>query len=159
MKIIDRQVLDDIYEQADESHRKRKHRNYHAHYEEKVQRLINLIHKESYIRPHLHKDPTKFEVFVLLRGKVAVIEFDPEGTIRNKVTLDHSKGNHAVELAPLSIHTIVSLEDGSAVYEIKQGPYEPEDDKGSFSWAPEEGSPEAAAYLEDLRERVQEDAR
>lgn len=154
MIIIDNSHLEGIIKEADTSARKRKHKNFHLNYSEKVQRLINVIHRDSYIRPHRHKDPEKFEVFIILKGKAAVIEFDEAGNIVNQVILYHPSGNFAVEIPPRSYHTIVSLEDGSSVYEIKQGPYIPEDDKEFAAWAPGEGSSEAVHYLNKLRENI-----
>jgi hypothetical protein len=32
------------------------------------------VHGDSYLRPHKHSDPDKVEVFIVLQGKLAVVD-------------------------------------------------------------------------------------
>jgi hypothetical protein len=49
---------------------------------------------------------------------------------------------------------VISLEAGSVFYEAKPGPFDPSHKSDMAPWAPEEGSPEAAAYLQGLVDLV-----
>ena len=60
--------------------------------------------------------------------------------------------NVGCEIEPRTWHTVVSLEPGSIVYEVKQGPYDPETDKEFASWAPAEGEERVKEYLEKLKQ-------
>jgi cupin fold WbuC family metalloprotein len=53
-----------------------------------------------------------------------------------------------------TFHTLVALESGSVILEAKAGPYRPLTDEERAPWAPREGDPEAAAYLERLAASV-----
>ena len=109
---------------------------------------------DTYVRPHKHVNPDKREVFFILKGKAAVIEFDEKGNITDHEILDPLQGSYAAEIAPGVFHTIVSLETGTVAYEVKDGPYNPEDDKHFAAWAPEEGSAESDPYLKNLLSEI-----
>ncbi|MCD4729519.1 MAG: hypothetical protein K8R74_02885, partial [Bacteroidales bacterium] len=47
-------------------------------------------------------------------------------------------------------HTVVCLVSDSIAYEIKDGPYKPIDDKNFASWAPKEGDPSCADYIDKI---------
>ena len=57
---------------------------------------------------------------------------------------------YAVEIAPETYHTVCSLETGSVAFEIKDGPFDPAAAKDFATWAPEDGTPEADAYLRSI---------
>ncbi|MBM3436837.1 MAG: cupin fold metalloprotein, WbuC family, partial [Bacteroidetes bacterium] len=44
-------------------------------------------------------------------------------------------------------HTIICLEPDSVIYELKDGPYDPADDKNFAPWAPKEGEPGCEEYM------------
>jgi hypothetical protein len=49
----------------------------------------------------------------------------------------------------------VALTPHAVCYEVKPGPWNPASDKEFAVWAPDEGRPEAAAYLAGLIDLVQ----
>ncbi len=148
--IIDVNLLDAVSLQAKNSPRLRKNHNVHRSHEEPCNRLLNAIEPGSYIRPHRHLDPTKDETVVILRGKLGVIEFDNNGAVLQKNLLATDGEAVAANVPTGVFHTFVSLETGTVFFEAKAGPYKPITDEEFASWAPAEGSPEAAAYLEIL---------
>ncbi len=139
MKIIDNQIIENVIMKARTSPRKRMNHNFHDNYSDPIQRFLNAWEPGSYLRPHRHLNPPKREVFIVLQGSFAIATFDDEGNITDKFILDVSKGNHAVELTAGEWHTVIPLETGSVAYELKDGPYDPIDDKDFASWAPKEG--------------------
>lgn len=60
------------------------------------------------------------------------------------------------ELPPGKWHTVVALQPGSVLLELKEGPFNEDAAKEFASWAPEEGSPEAARFYSALRRMVDE---
>jgi cupin fold WbuC family metalloprotein len=147
---IDESLLDKVVQEARVNGRKRKHHNFHSSYDEPVQRLLNAIEPESYIRPHMHRNPDKLEIFFVLKGRLLVIEFNDDGRIRDHALLDATSSRHGVEIYPGNYHTVISLETGTVAYEVKNGPFDPGSDKNFAPWAPEEGSPEATSYMNKL---------
>ncbi len=111
--------------------------------------MLNAVEPGSYVQPHKHENPDKREVFILLRGKMAVVFFDDDGNITENLILDN-KENYGVEIPPAVWHTIIALERGTVVYEVKDGPYSPSDDKNFASWAPKEDEKESADYIRHI---------
>ncbi len=153
LRLIDDTVLDEVSAVAATSPRRRRNYNYHR-LEDGVQRMLNAIEPDTYIRPHKHEAPDKVEVFLCLRGRAAVLAFDDEGRVLQATAIAPGGPAHGAEVSPRTWHAILSLEAGTVVYEVKDGPYDPATDKHFAPWAPAEGAPEAPDYLERLRRRV-----
>ncbi len=149
VKIIDVGTLELLNVEALKSERLRKNYNYHESFDDPINRMLNAVEPGSYVQPHKHENPDKREVFLLLRGKMAVVFFDNEGNITEHVILDNEK-HFGVEIPPSVWHTIIALKPGTVVYEIKDGPYSPADDKNFASWAPKEGDAECADYINEV---------
>ncbi|NBC82133.1 MAG: cupin fold metalloprotein, WbuC family [Bacteroidetes bacterium] len=143
-------LIGEISAQAQASPRKRMNYNFHEHYSDTLQRMINAMEPGTYVQPHKHEAPDKREAFVVLTGKVVVVEFDPEGNITDHIVLSSINGALGVEIAAKTYHMVIALEPGSAVYELKDGPYTPVDDKNFAPWAPAEGEAGCEAYLHSI---------
>ncbi|TCO04064.1 WbuC family cupin fold metalloprotein [Natronoflexus pectinivorans] len=154
MILINRNLLDEVSSQAKSSSRLRKNYNFHTVLKDPINRMLNAFEPDTYVRPHMHKNPDKREVFIVLRGKLAMYFFGEDGIVENYITLDALKGNYGVEIPPGVWHTVLCLETGTVVYEVKDGPYNVTDDKHFAPWAPEEGSPEASNYLNELKKHL-----
>ncbi len=148
MEKIDLKLTDSLYEQAVVSLRNRKNLNFHKDEQDPVQRMLNAFGVKTYVQPHVHLNPDKREVFVILTGRLLVFFFDDNGKITDHVILDREAGVFGVEIAPGEWHTATALVEGTVVYEIKDGPYNPLDDKNFALWAPKENDPEAAIQME-----------
>ena len=150
MKIIDRKLLDRLSGEAGEHPRRRKNWNIHQNDAFCCHRLLNAIEPGSYIRPHRHLDPAKDETFLIVRGRLGVVLFDESGQVARKILLDAAGDTLAVDIPHGLFHGAVSLAPGTVFFEAKAGPYRPLADGEKADWAPEDGSPEAAAYLLSL---------
>jgi cupin fold WbuC family metalloprotein len=139
--------------EAKNAERKRKNYNYHQSFSDPINRMLNAIEPGSYIQVHKHENPDKREVFILLKGKLAVIFFDNHGNITEHVILDNQE-NFGVEIPPSVWHTLIALESGTIVYEIKDGPYSVTDDKNFASWAPKEGDEYCNEFLNSLLSKL-----
>lgn len=150
MKIIDAALLDGISQGARQAPRLRKNHNLHPSDQSACHRLLNGIEPGSYIRPHRHLDPEKDEAFVMVRGSLGILIFDEAGAVTASVIL-RAAGDKVVADIPHGVyHTALSLESGTIFFEAKAGPYLPLSDQEKAHFAPEEGSAEAASYLERL---------
>jgi cupin fold WbuC family metalloprotein len=154
MILINNTLINILSEHAKASPRLRMNYNFHQHPNALFQRMLNAIEPFTYIRPHKHENPDKSEVFLALKGTMAVFTFDNQGEIVSMIRIEAGGACPGVEIAPRTWHTIISLESGSVAYEAKDGPYEPGIDKCFASWAPEEGSHDAMEYLQRLKDRT-----
>jgi len=55
-----------------------------------------------------------------------------------------------IDIAPGIWHTAAALSDHAICFEVKPGPYVQAVDKEFAPWAPREGDPRSAGYLETL---------
>lgn len=149
MKIFSAEYLDDLSGQAKDSHRQRQHRNIHRSYQDACQRLFNAIEPGSYIRPHKHGTDPRDELLVAIRGQMALVTFDEQGKVTGALRFGSEKHGPDVaagaEVPPDTWHTVIALEPGSVLLEVKAGPFDPSQPKDLAPWAPEEGSAEATA--------------
>ena len=139
--------------QSLESDRRRALVRYHAH-EEPIQRMLNAIEPDSYVRPHRHQDPPKLEIFLALKGRGVLLAFDEAGHLKDFLELNADGPCWGAEIPSGTWHSLISLDAGSVFYEIIEGPYHPATHKDFAPWAPPEGSPSASAYLQQLKEQL-----
>ena len=155
---ITAESLRGLKEEAKHCRRKRKNLNYHPKMDDPINRMVHAMNPGTYIQPHKHEDPDKREIFIILEGRVAVIEFDDHGNVIQNIILDRTEGKYGVEIPACTWHSIIALEEDSMVYEVKDGPYSSINDKHFASWAPAEnsdgGRPECQHFLEDLKRKL-----
>ena len=151
MRIIDRELLDELSRQARENPRLRKNYNIHPSDDFCCHRLFNAVEPGSFIPPHRHLDPAKDETFVIIRGRLGVVMFDDYGNVAGKTLLSAGGETVAADIPHGRFHAAVSLETGTVFFEAKAGPYLPLGEAEKAKWAPGDGTQEAAAYLESLK--------
>jgi cupin fold WbuC family metalloprotein len=158
MKVFSSEYLTDLSTLAVGKARKRQHQNIHYSYADLCQRLFNAIEPKSYIRPHMHGSDPKDELLIAVRGLMALVIFDDKGQVTGIVRFAASRSDEGlavgVEVPANTWHTVVSLEVGSILLEVKEGPFDPEKPKDLAPWAPDENGPEAKHYLEKLTSRI-----
>lgn len=128
MKLIDKQLLDDVSRQAQKSDRLRMNYNFHQSLDEKCHRFLNAVEPGTIVPIHRH--PTKDESFVLLRGKVRVTTHNDDGSINESVVLDPKEGLYGVDIPKGVWHKVESLESRSVFFECKEGPFVPHEEDG-----------------------------
>ena len=157
LKIVSSKLLDELSQKAAVIPRKRLNHNFHDDLADPINRMLNALEPGTYLQPHKHENPDKREVFIVLRGSLVVVFFDESGNPTEFVLLDPNKGNHAVEIPVGAWHTLIALESGSVVYEVKDGPYQQLSDKNFASWAPKEGDFGCDEYLKILTDQYHMD--
>ena len=150
LKIINEDLLAELYQRAESNHRLRQNYNIHEDLDDPCQRLLNAMAPDSYIRPHRHLLSPKSELFWAVAGRLALVIFSDTGAIEAAYILEPAGPVRAIEVPAGLWHTVVSMEKGSIFLEVKAGPYVPVDASDFAQWAPEPESQEAAVYLERL---------
>ena len=123
IEIIDRNLLDEVSEKAASSDRLRMNHNFHQSLEAPSQRLLNALEPGTMIPVHRHQHAE--ETMVLLRGKIAVLFYDDDGQLSERLVLDPISGNYGVNIPVGQWHGVEVLEKGSVIFEAKDGPYRP----------------------------------
>ena len=154
MRVIEEKLIKNLTEESKKSPRKRAIFRFHE-YQEPIQRMVNAIRPESYVRPHKHQNPDKVEGFVILKGKVAILRFDNKGKVLQAEILDEKGPVYGVDIPAGEWHMMIALKRNSVVYEVIQGPYNEKTHKKFAPWAPaEENKKKAAVYLIKLKEKL-----
>ena len=128
MKLIDKQLLDDVSRQAQKSVRLRMNYNFHQSLDDKCHRFLNAV--EPGTKVEIHRHPTKDESFVLLRGRVIVRTYNDDGSVIESVELCPDDGKYGVNIPKGVWHNLESLESDSVFFECKEGPFVPHEVDG-----------------------------
>ena len=153
LKIVSDKILNELSLKAANSPRLRLNLNFHEDLADPMNRMLNAFEPGTYIQPHKHENPDKREVFIVLRGQLLMVIFDDSGNPADFILLDPTKGTYVIEIPPRTWHSVISLESGTVVYEIKDGPYIPITDKNFAPWAPKEDDENCGEYLARLTEQ------
>jgi cupin fold WbuC family metalloprotein len=151
---IDEALLDQVSARAAAVPRLRMNHNFHQNASDRLHRMLNAMEPGTYIQPHKHENPDKNEAFFCLRGRLLVVEYDDSGNIVDHIILDSRTANYGCELPPRTWHSIISLEAGSVAYEVKDGPWNPADDKHFAEWAPAEGDEDVDLYISNVLKTI-----
>ena len=155
MKLINEQLLDETTARAKQSPRLRMNYNFHESLDDPINRLINAMEPDTYLRPHRHMNPDKNEVFLMLRGKAALFLFDDEGNINEQVILDPEAGVYGGEIPCNVWHTLIVLESESVIYEVKQGPFAPLSPENMAPWSPAaEDTENVKVFMNNLKTQI-----
>ena len=148
LRILDSAFFDRLAAEAAAAPRRRKNFNLHAANDYPCQRFFNAMCADTYVQPHRHRDASKDETLVLLRGKLGAVIFDDAGQV---VSAKAIQPGMVADVPHGTFHTWVALEDGTLFFEAKAGPYVPlaPDEKAAF--APPEGDPRVPEYLARLK--------
>ena len=88
---------------------------------------------------------------IVLKGRFGVLIFDELGAVTEQFIMAENGTYLGVTIPACVFHSMVSLESGSVFFESKAGPYAALTDAEKASWAPSEGDPDSAAFLEKMR--------
>jgi cupin fold WbuC family metalloprotein len=158
MKVFSADYLNELTAEAQSSPRKRQHRNIHEDYKDPCQRLFNAIAPDSYIRPHKHATDPRDELLIAIRGSMALVTFDDSGNVMRVVRFNSGCNSEklavGIEVPANTWHTVIALEPGCILLEVKAGPFDPKQPKDLAPFAPAEGSAGANDYLNQLIKSV-----
>lgn len=147
MKLIDQDLFDALCERARASPRRRAHHLIHDSHDEPVQRFLIGLQTGTYVRPHRHRRPPKWELILVLKGVAAWIGFDERGCVTGRAEAGVHRDLKGLECPPGIWHSVVCLRPDTLLFECKPGPFAPVEAEDFAPWAPEEGSRDAADYV------------
>ena len=121
---------------------------------EGVQRLVNFLQSDSFLRVHRHPMPECVECLAILQGRMGFLTFNDAGDILTENCLvAGDAASCMVDIDQGVWHTLVPLTDDIVLLEIKRGPYDAKTDKQFASWCPMPETPEAAVWLRKMQAR------
>ncbi len=88
-----------------------------------IHRLLNALEPGTYLPPHRHTG--KEETYLVLRGSLLAFFYDDAGNPLDKVLPDPSEGKYGLEIPLNTSSSLIALESGTVIFEIKKGPYQP----------------------------------
>lgn len=127
MQLINESLLNEVTRQAQESPRLRMNHNFHDSLDAKAQRLLNALEPGTLLPIHRH--PYTAETYLLLRGKIKVLYYNDQKELMETVVLEPKSGNYGIHIPKNQWHTLEVLESGSVIFEVKDGPYTPLEEK------------------------------
>lgn len=155
---IDQPLIEQKAQDARNSSRQRDIHVLHTGDEDTLQRMLNAMQPGTYITPHRHVAVPKAEAVVVLQGSLGFVHFADDGHYDEEsfVYINAQRGVFGVDYRAGVWHTFIALEPDTVVFEVKPGPYDAATDKEFASWAPAEGDPAAAEYLQTLETRFRQ---
>ena len=125
---IDEKLINDLFDKAVVSDRKRMNYDLRTSPNDGSQRMLNALLPGSIVPIHRH--PNSNENVLLLCGKLVEVIYDAEGNEIERIHLDPSVGNFGCVVPADSWHTVEVLEP-SVIYEAKDGKY---GEDGTETW-------------------------
>jgi cupin fold WbuC family metalloprotein len=128
----------------------------HRKQDAEVQRLINFMQPDTYVRPHLHPMPHATESIVLLKGAIRFFTFNDEGKRESDTLLSSAPIPAVIDIEPMVWHSFLVLEQDTIIFECKKGPYNAETDKKFAYWAPDEEDPDSKVWMKQMSKKTPE---
>ena len=121
---ITRALLDTLTTQAQGSPRLRMNLDLRNSVDDTSQRMLNAIEPGSVVPIHRHRHTS--ETVVCLRGRIVEEFYDElERICTEAIVLSPNSPTVALNIPAGQWHTVRSLESGTVILEVKDGPYEP----------------------------------
>ena len=121
--IIENKILDELTAKAKENPRLRQAMDLRNSPEDLSQRMLNALELGTVMPIHRHHGSS--ETVVILRGKIRWIFYDDNGNETERVVLDADGWPRMLNVEKDRWHSLECLEDGSVLFEAKDGAYHP----------------------------------
>ena len=121
--IIDQKIMDDLSAQAKENPRLRHAFDLRTTPEDQSQRILNAVEPGTILPIHRHRGST--ETIIVLRGKVVQHYYNDAGEKIASFVLSPSSEQVGISIPVGQWHALESLEEGSVIFECKDGSYQP----------------------------------
>lgn len=135
MKRLDFELFDEVALRAAESPRKRMHYDLRTEaFEPKApdgqhtwhdtsMKMLNVLMADSVIPIHRHNNTN--EIVIVMRGKGYEAMYDDQGRELERVLMEAGSSCSGVMVPRGAWHTFVAIEDGTTIFEAKDGAYDP----------------------------------
>lgn len=121
--IIDKQLLGTLSAQAKASPRLRQAYDLRNTPEDNSQRMLNALEPGTVMPIHRHR--TSSESIAIIRGKMIMRFYDDNGNLIEEVVMEPNGDCPMVQVKKGQWHSLEVLEEGTVVFETKDGKYEP----------------------------------
>ena len=121
--IIDKSLLDTLSAQAKASPRLRQAYDLRNTPEDNSQRMLNALEPGTVMPIHRHMKSS--ETIAMIRGKMVMRLFDDNGTITDEFVMEPMGEHPMVQVEAGQWHSLEVLEEGTIIFEAKDGGYEP----------------------------------
>lgn len=121
--IIDQELMDKLSVQAKASPRLRQAFDLRTTPNDASQRILNAVEPGTILPIHRHRTST--ETIVVLRGRVVQRHYNDNGECVASYELAPNTQQVAMSVPVGQWHALESLEEGSVIFESKDGAYEP----------------------------------
>ena len=117
---IDKKLINDLFDKAVVSDRKRMNYDLRTSASDNSQRMLNALLPGTTVPIHRH--PLSNENVLLICGKLVEVIYDAEGNETERIHLDPTTGNFGCVVPAGAWHSVEVLEP-SVIYEAKDGKY------------------------------------
>lgn len=121
--IIDKSLLDTLSAQAKAKPRLRQSYDLRNTPEDNSQRMLNALEPGTVMPVHRHMKTS--ETIAMVRGKMVMRLYDGNGTITDEFMMEPCGEHPMVQIEVGQWHSLEVLEEGTVVFEAKDGKYEP----------------------------------
>ena len=121
--IIDQKLIDDLSQQAKANPRLRQAFDLRTTPNDSSQRILNAVEPGTILPIHRHRGST--ETIIVLRGKVVQHYYDDNGNKTASYELAPNSAHVGMSVPVGQWHALESLEEGSVIFECKDGAYQP----------------------------------
>ena len=115
--------MDDLSAQAKANPRLRQAYDLRTTSEDNSQRMLNALEPGTIMPIHRHRNTS--ETMVMVRGKLIERFYDDDGNITDEFLMDPCGQYLMVQIEVGRWHSLEVLEEGTVIFEAKDGAYEP----------------------------------
>lgn len=119
--VITQAILDELTEKAKTSERLRCNLDMRNTLEDQSQRMLNALEPGTVMPIHRHRGSS--ETCICIRGHFEEYFYDDNGNLTD--TIDMVPGGVVLNIEKGQWHSLKCLENGTVLFEAKDGPYEP----------------------------------
>ena len=121
--ILNKKLMDDLSAQAKENPRLRQAFDLRTTPNDSSQRILNAVEPGTILPIHRHRGST--ETIIVLRGKVVQHYYNDAGEKTASFELAPNSAQVGMSVPVGQWHALESLEEGSVIFECKDGSYQP----------------------------------
>ena len=121
--ILNKKLMDDLSAQAKENPRLRQAFDLRTTPEDQSQRILNAVELGTILPIHRHRGST--ETIIVLRGKVVQHYYNDAGEKTASYVLAPQSAKVGMSVPVGQWHALESLEEGSIIFECKDGAFQP----------------------------------
>lgn len=120
--IINKQLLDTLTAQAKTNPRLRQNYDLRTSPEDNSQRMLNALEPGTVMPVHRHMKTS--ESIAIIRGKMVMRLYDDNGSIAEEFIMEPGGEHPMVQVEAGQWHSLEVMEEGTVVFEAKDGKYE-----------------------------------